>query len=147
MVKFHEQLTTDTVYARYFEHLGLSARTAHERLTRVCFNDYDREIALVAEQDAQNGERRIVAVGRLSKEHALPEAEFSLLVGDPWQGKGLGSELLRRLVKIGRDERLQLIWADMLGSNIGMRKTAQAAGFSLIDEAGGVVRAELRLQD
>jgi acetyltransferase len=57
-------------------------------------------------------------------------------------GQGLGSELLRRLVKIGRDERLELIWADMLASNIGMRKTAQAAGFSLIDEAGGVVRAE-----
>ena len=50
MVQFHAELTEETVYSRYFEHLGLSQRTAHERLTRICFNDYDREIALVAEE-------------------------------------------------------------------------------------------------
>ena len=147
LVRFHEQLTTDTVYSRYFEHLGLSARTAHERLTRVCFNDYDREIALVAEEPDDAGGKRIVAVGRLSKEHALPEAEFSLLVGDPWQGKGLGSELLRRLVQIGRDEGLEMIWADMLVSNNGMRQTARSVGFTLHDEPGqSTTRAELRLR-
>jgi len=146
LVRFHEQLTADTVYSRYFEHLGLSARTAHERLTRVCFNDYDREIALVAESVDKAGGRSIAAVGRLSKEHALPEAEFSLLVGDPWQGRGLGSELLRRLVQIGRDEGLELIWADMLASNNGMRRTAQAVGFTLNDRPGDpTTRAELRL--
>jgi acetyltransferase len=92
------------------------------------------------------GGKRIVAVGRLSKEHASPEAEFSLLVGDPWQGKGLGSELLRRLVQIGRDEGLELIWADMLASNNGMRRTAQAVGFTLHDRPGdATTRAELRL--
>ena len=56
MVQFHAELTEETVYSRYFEHLGLSQRTAHERLTRICFNDYDREIALVAEEpDAAGG--------------------------------------------------------------------------------------------
>ena len=34
---------------RYFTSLDLNARTAHERLTRICFIDYDRELALVAE--------------------------------------------------------------------------------------------------
>jgi acetyltransferase len=146
LVAFHQQLTAETVYSRYFEHLGLSQRTAHERLTRVCFNDYDREIALVAEQTDGAGERRIVAVGRLSKEHAASEAEFAIIVGDPWQGRGLGSELLRRLVQIGRDEGLELIWADMLPSNAGMRRTAQSVGFTLIDVPGeDTTRAELRL--
>ena len=146
LVKFHSELTEETVYSRYFEHLGLSARTAHERLTRVAFNDYDREMALVAEQSDAQGERRIVAVGRLSKAHAVPEGEFAILVGDPWQGRGLGAELLRRLVEIGRDEGLELIWADMLASNYGMRRTAQSVGFKLIDEPGETTtRAELRL--
>jgi len=146
LVKFHAELTEETVYSRYFEHLGLSARTAHERLTRVCFNDYDRELALVAEETDADGGRRIVAVGRLSKAHAVPEGEFAILVGDPWQGKGLGSELLRRLVQIGRDEGLELIWADMLASNYGMRRTAQSVGFKLIDEPGETTtRAELHL--
>ena len=34
---------------RYFSQLKLDQRVAHERLTRICFNDYDREIALVAD--------------------------------------------------------------------------------------------------
>jgi acetyltransferase len=146
LVRFHADLTEETVYSRYFEHLGLSARTAHERLTRVCFNDYDRELALVAEQVDEQGERRIVAVGRLSKAHTVPEGEFAILVGDPWQGRGLGAELLRRLVEIGRDEGLALIWADMLASNHGMRRTAQSVGFTLIDNPGDpTTRAEMRL--
>ena len=146
LVRFHADLTEETVYSRYFEHLGLSQRTAHERLTRVCFNDYDREMALVAEATGLDGERRIVAVGRLSKTHAVPESEFAILVGDPWQGKGLGSELLRLLVEIGRDEGIELIWADLLASNMAMRRTAQSVGFKIIDEMGSpTARAELDL--
>ena len=67
LVRFHEMLTAETVYARYLGFLGLSTRTAHERLTRVTFNDYDREIALVAEDTDENGQPVIVAVGRLSR--------------------------------------------------------------------------------
>jgi acetyltransferase len=148
MVAFHAELTEETVYSRYFELLGLSERTAHERLTRVCFNDYDREIALVAEHDADDGTRRIVAVGRLSKAHTGSSAEFAILVGDRWQQHGVGTELLRRLVAVARDEGVTRIWADMLPTNAGMRRTARAAGFTITEEFGApTVRAELRLTD
>jgi acetyltransferase len=148
MVQFHAELTEATVYSRYFELLGLSERTAHERLTRVCFNDYDREIALVAEHTALDGDRHIVAVGRLSKDHAGPSAEFAILVGDPWQRRGLGTELLRRLVAIGRDEGVERIWAEMLPTNGGMRHTAKAVGFTITEEFGApTVHADLRLTD
>jgi acetyltransferase len=147
MVDFHAELTEETVYARYFEHLGLSERTAHERLTRVCFNDYDREIALVAEEAGHDADgRRIVAIARLSKAHAVPEAEFAVLVADHWHRRGLGAELLRRLVRIGRDEGLVRISADMLASNVGMRRTAESVGFTIVEEPGApTVRAELAL--
>ena len=57
MVKFHETLSEESVYYRYFSQLKLDQRVAHERLTRICFNDYDREIALVAEhKDPKTGE-------------------------------------------------------------------------------------------
>src|SRR5205823_1816906 len=49
MVKFHQGLSERSVRLRYFAPLKLGQRVAHERLTRVCFNDYDRELALVAE--------------------------------------------------------------------------------------------------
>src|SRR6202022_3178170 len=49
MVKFHETLSEQTVYLRYFHMDQLSARVAHERLIRKCFIDYDKERALVAD--------------------------------------------------------------------------------------------------
>ena len=49
MVKFHETLSDRSVYLRYFYSLSLSSRVAHDRLVRICFVDYDREMAIVAE--------------------------------------------------------------------------------------------------
>jgi acyl-CoA synthetase (NDP forming) len=40
MVKFHSTLSEDSVQFRYFGFLKLEQRTTHERLTRICFNDY-----------------------------------------------------------------------------------------------------------
>jgi acetyltransferase len=132
MVRFHEQLSEETVYARYFEHLKLSQRTAHERLTRICFIDYDRQMALVAEhRDPDDGQPEIVGVGRLSKARGASEAEFAVLIADRWQRHGLGSELLRRLVAFGREEGLDRIWAEMLATNAGMRHASTAAGFAM----------------
>ena len=147
MVRFHEQLSEETVYARYFEHLKLSQRTAHERLTRICFIDYDRQMALVAEHRDPGGEPEIVGVGRLSKARSAPEAEFAVLIADRWQRHGLGTELLRRLVAVGREEGLDRIWAEMLATNAGMRHASAAAGFTvrgLPDEATLMI-AELDL--
>ena len=147
MVRFHQGLSERTVHERYLRDLGLAERTGHERLTRVCFNDYDREIALVVEREASDAEREIVAVGRLSKRHAVNGAEFAIVVADCCQRTGLGTELLRRLVQIGRDEGLDWIGAEMLVDNIGMQHTAERAGFSLRAIPGGsLMRAELRLR-
>jgi acetyltransferase len=147
IVAFHHELTEETVYARYFAHLGLPQRTAHERLTRVCFNDFDREMALVAEEtDRATGEVSIVAVGRLSRSHVAPTGEFALLVADRWQRRGLGRELLGRLIRIAKDEGLERIWADMLAVNVGMRRVAESLGFAVSGEpTEGTLRAELDL--
>jgi len=88
MVKFHEGLSERSVYLRYFSPLKLQQRVAHIRLVRICFNDYDREIALVAEHKDDNGQTEIVAVARLSKLHSTNAAEFAVVVTDQWQRKG-----------------------------------------------------------
>lgn len=148
MVAFHAGLTESTVYGRYFEVLGLDARTAHERLMRVCDDHDDLEVALVAEHERPDGERAIVAVGRLSIEPDRHGGECAILVSDAWQRHGLGSELLRRLVGIGRDRGVEHLWADMLPTNAGMRRTARDAGFTVTETFGSpIVRAEIRLRD
>ncbi|HLF28436.1 MAG TPA: bifunctional acetate--CoA ligase family protein/GNAT family N-acetyltransferase [Anaerolineae bacterium] len=138
MVKFHEALSDRTVYMRFLQPLQLSQRIAHERLSRICFIDYDREIALVAERtDAQTGERIIVGVARLSKAHGTSEAQLSIVVSDHYQGRGVGKELVRRLIQVGRDERLTRITASISRDNIEMQRVAEKLGFRLPPAAEG----------
>jgi len=136
MVKFHETLSEESVYNRYFSALKLSQRVAHERLTRICFNDYDREIALVAELQTAKGEaKKILGVGRLSKQHTPGTAEFAVLVSDEWQRQGLGCELLRRLIEIGRDEKLTRISGQILADNHAMQHICRKVGFKVVHDS------------
>jgi len=136
MVKFHETLSEESVYNRYFSALKLSQRVAHERLIRICFNDYDREIALVAEVKGAKGEpNKILGVGRLSKQHSPGLAEFAVLVSDESQRQGLGSELLRRLIEIGRDEKLTRISGQVLADNHAMQHICRKVGFKVVHDS------------
>jgi len=63
MVQFHHTLSERSVYLRYFCSLSLSTRVEHERLVRICFGNYDRGLALVAEcKNPVSGEPEIVGV-------------------------------------------------------------------------------------
>jgi acetyltransferase len=147
IAKFHETLSDRSVYLRYFCSLSLSRRVAHERLLRICFGDYDREMALVAEHtDPGTGERRILGVGRMNKLHGKNEAEVAALVSDKYQKLGLGYELLRRIVQIARDEKLSLVSAEMLPDNMGMQAVFRRLGFRIrADEDLTSLRATLEL--
>jgi acetyltransferase len=147
MVAFHERLSERSVYFRYFHLLNLSQRTAHERLTRICFIDYDRGMALVAEkEDPQSGTHQILGVGRLTRAHGANEAEMAVLVSDDFQGQGLGTELLRRLIEIGRQEKIERITADILAENRTMQRICERLGFKLqYDPDDGTVKVEIRL--
>ena len=145
LVLFHEQLSEHSVYLRYFSPLKLSTRISHERLSRICYNDYDREIALVVEL-SQSGSKSILAVGRLVKSRNGDEGEYGILVRDDMQRQGLGTLLLTKLVEVGRQEGLKRIRAEILPDNTGMRRASERVGFTVAyDARDGVVRSELTL--
>jgi acetyltransferase len=148
MVRFHESLSEQSVYMRYFHMLNLTQRTAHERLTRICFIDYDREMALVAERtDPETGEREIMGAARLSRRRGVTdEAEFSVLIRDRFQRRGLGTLLLSKLLEIGRAEDLRRITADILFENYPMQHICKKLGFHLHrDTEEMVMKADLDL--
>ena len=147
MVEFHKTLSEESVYFRYFHMIKLSQRITHERLTRICFIDYDREMALVAEyQNPETENREILAVGRLSKLHGSNAAEFAMLVSDKFQDQGLGTELLRRLLEVGKNERSCCIYADILADNSGMQRVCEKLGFQITNTSDTtVLRAEIKL--
>jgi acetyltransferase len=132
LAKMHETLSERTVYLRYFHMQNLSSRVAHKRLLQKCFIDYDREMALVADyQDPRTGEHALLAVGRLTKNPTENEGEVAVLVGDPWQKQGLGTELVGRLVSWARDQKLARVIALIMPENRSMQALADAFGFSV----------------
>lgn len=147
IIQFHKTLSEQSVYLRYFHLIKLSQRIAHDRLTRICFIDYDREMALVVDnENPDTGTHDILAVGRLSKLHDTREAEFAMLVSDRAQGQGLGTELLRRLLQVGREEKLDRITAEILSDNTGMQRVCEKLGFQISRTADhSVVKAEIQL--
>ena len=128
LVEFHDRISEHSIYMRYASLMKQEQRVAHERLSRVCFIDYDREMALVAEMP--DGE--IVGVGRITRQPGRNEAEFAMLVIDDYQGEGIGTELLRRLVQVGEDENLDRITADILRRNRAMQHVCEKLGFEII---------------
>ena len=87
----------------------------------------------------------ILGVGRLTKEHGIDEAEFAILVSDAWQGKGLGSELLRTLVQVGRQENVRRIVGHIMAENTMMKRVSEEVGFKLHNASGGELLAEITL--
>jgi len=130
MLSFHETLSDRSVYLRYLSPMLLSERVTHERLSRVCHSDYSREIVLVVESE-MNGERAISAVGRLTKFRGEDqEARISLLVSDKFQGEGMGTELVKRLIAVAKPEKIQTIIAVMSPENETMNAICQKTGFT-----------------
>jgi acetyltransferase len=147
MVRFHKTLSDRSVYLRYFHPLLLTQRVAHERLARLCHIDYDREIALVAEiRDPASGDADVVGAARIDRLAGYDEARISVLISDPYQGRGLGMELLRRLVEIGKAEKLTRLTALTSCENLSMKSVLSRLGFSMpAPDDRGMVTAELAL--
>lgn len=147
MIDFHKSLSPETVRFRYFNMFKLDQRTAHERLARICFVDYDRIIALVAVTGGKGAApARLLGVTRMTKLRATDDAEWAVVISDDVQRRGLGGELLRRLIRIARGENVHRLIADILPDNIAMQRLASSLGMQLeYDAEERVMHAHMRL--
>ena len=146
MVQFHKNVSEESVYLRYFRSFNFDQRTEHDRLTRICFIDYDRTLAQVVTRKDEDGNEVIIAAGRLNRDHATTEAEYAILVSDAYHGQGVGSQLLRRLLVIGREEGVERVIAYMLPENTGMRHISQGLGFTF-EREDDLLKATLDLEN
>ena len=130
MAQFHQTLSGRSVYMRYFCSISLESRLAHERLVRICHVDREREVALVVDYtNKSSGKQQILGVGRLIKLDGQNEAEVAILVSDQYQKQGLGTELLRRLIQIARDQKLHRVSGELLRDNLAMQIIVKKLGF------------------
>ncbi len=97
-------------------------------------------------KNPETGAHEVVGVGRLTKLRGTDEAEFAIVISDPFQGRGLGTELLRVLLRVGCDENFRCITASILPENREMQRVSEKIGFQLrhVPEEQ-VVKAEIEL--
>lgn len=121
--EFHARLSPDTIVMRYFR----AAPVLHEREAwRLTHLDYDNRMALVATTGAGD-EERIVGVVRYERVSAS-EAELAFVVEDQWQGRGISTKLLARLLDYARERGFERMMAITLAGNMRMRAVLVHAG-------------------
>lgn len=130
MIDFTLALSPHNLYLRHFHSVSVSSLISHEKLARLCFVDYNHEMAIVAvTEDPITGRQEIIGHGQLTKLHGLGESEFAMQVRDEDQGHGLGTEMLRILLQIARDEGQERVVAEIMPENSGMRRVCTKLGF------------------
>ncbi len=123
----------ESIYARfrYFFHWE-----THEVASRYCFNDYDREIAIVAEIQL-DGEQQLLGVGRLVADPNHETAEYAVLISDNWQQKGLGSLLTDYCMRIAKSWGIKRVVAQTTTDNQRMIAVFQKRNFDIIPDVTG----------
>jgi acetyltransferase len=145
IAKFHEKLSERTVNKRYFQPMNLRQRTSHERLTHICFIDYDRQMALIAETKGGKSGPEIVGVSRMSKQHGTNAAYTAVIIRDDYQGKGLGTDLFRRALEVARDEGLKHVHCNMLAEDQEMQHICKKLGFRITDTGGELAHGDIEM--
>jgi acetyltransferase len=130
MPAFHATLSEKSVLYRYFQPASFQERIDHDRLRRICFIDYDREMALVAIVRRPDGTRAIAGVIRMQKSFFTSRARFTVIVSDDWQRHGIGSKLLQKLMDVARTEGISLLRAAFLPENVEMKSLCEKHGFA-----------------
>jgi acetyltransferase len=120
-----KSLSTESVRFRFFE---IIKELSHDTLSRYCNLDYDREMAIVAQFET---DCRFVGVVRLILDKEPKGGEFAIMVGDAWQGLGLGSKLMDLIIDVARDFRLERIYSLVNRENYKMINLCRKKGFDI----------------
>lgn len=109
--------------------LGSLSELPQAELDRVTHLDQRSQSALLAVTDFA-GASIMIGEMRLSVTPDRHSSECALSVADEWQGRGLGTLLIKCLECRARALRVQYLTGDVLRSNVPMQRLAQKARFS-----------------
>ncbi len=109
LVHLFDSLSPQSVYQRFFTAMPELTPSMARYLATV---NYTNRMAVVAEA---NGE--LMGVARYERTNDPALVEIGLVVGDPWQGRGLGRILLREIFRAAQANGLRCYRADVLAEN------------------------------
>jgi acetyltransferase len=126
LVELFESLSRQSVHFRFFGPLKMLSPGMLARFTQI---DYDREIALVALLETEPNEKMLGVARVITDIYNRKNAEFSVVVGDPWHGKGIGAELLKRCLSISKERGIENVKGIVLPENSQMLALGKKLGF------------------
>lgn len=128
LVDLFHVLSPTSIYFRFFSPIKELSEDMLARFTQI---DYDREIALVAVDASGTAQEKLLGVARVISDPDGKKAEFAVLVGDPWQGKGIGALLLENCLHIAKERGIETVWGTVLRENTQMLALGRKLGFSV----------------
>ncbi|NLB07777.1 MAG: bifunctional acetate--CoA ligase family protein/GNAT family N-acetyltransferase [Desulfobulbaceae bacterium] len=126
-------LTPTSIYYRFFSVVKSLTPEILARFTQI---DYDREISFVALDD-RAGEEQMLGIANIIGEPDGKRGEFSVLIGDPWQGVGIGAKLLLQCLRIAQERGMEIVWGTVLSENIYMLGLGKKLGFTVTPGGDG----------
>jgi acetyltransferase len=122
---FVRNLSSEAKHFRFMQ--GVRELTS-DMLVRFTQLDYDRELALIAVVQ-EGDEEREIAVARYAINPDGESCEFAVVVADEWQGRGVGSELMRQLMNAAKEKGIKRIEGQVLKENVVMLELMEFLGF------------------
>lgn len=146
LLESFKELKEETLYSRFFAPKKVLSESDLKQLTEV---DFDRTVALVVTLSVE-GQQKIIGEGRyISFKDAedLDSAEFALIVGENYQGIGLGKLIFNHLLSIARERGISRFKAEVLPANERMLNLLRKSGLPVhMTTKGETVNVSVNLQ-
>ena len=139
---FVQSLSPETKYFRFMQNFD---KLTPEMLARFTQIDYDREMALVGVIGDGSPNAKMIGVARYVSNPDRHSCDFGLTVGDEYQRQGIGRELMRRLISVGRDRGIEVMEGDVLAKNTKMLALCEGMGFRIARDEDDDELVQVRL--
>jgi RimJ/RimL family protein N-acetyltransferase len=137
------RLSDDSTYRRF---MFCKREHPHDEMQHLVDLDYEQNMALVV-CDTTGDNTEIPAMARYDVDPATNLADIAFVVQDGWQGKGVGTLLMKRMGEIARARGIAGFTADVLATNKPMIAVFQKSGMNLrMELEQGVYQLVLRFE-
>jgi GNAT superfamily N-acetyltransferase len=142
--RFFYELREKDIYYRF---MGTMRTLPHEKAQPMVVLDYDEKFAVVG-YVGEEGSEQFVCVARWFLDRATNMAEVAFTVHPDWQGKGLGTYLLRLLMDVAQEKGISGFTAEVLRSNRKMLNVFHKSGCNVQSQLeDGVYAVSFRFDD
>jgi acetyltransferase len=118
-------LSPKSIYFRFFMPLKALSDEMLDSLTQI---DHDQDLVLVAAEKTVP-EERILGVFRLMRQSDGETGELAIVVGDPWQGKGVAAKLFEHGLFISKEKGFGSVCGMVMAENKTVLALARRLGF------------------